>query len=77
MTDPTPKRVRKRRAKPCPHCGSGDTLPIVYGLFDRFDPRFVPGGCAIFEGQPLRHCQDCGRGFELGDSFGPGSKAPE
>jgi hypothetical protein len=67
MSDSTPKRTRKRRAKPCPYCGSGDTLPIVYGLIDKPAPRFVPGGCLIEEGQPLRHCNDCGQGFEFRD----------
>jgi hypothetical protein len=77
MTDPKPKRVRKRRAKPCPYCGSGDTLPIVYGLIDHFDPRFVPGGCIIHEGQPLRHCNDCGRGFDFRDWGGLDTDGPE
>lgn len=77
MKGETPKRTRKRRAKPCPYCGSTDTSPIVYGLITEPDPRFVPGGCCVEDGQPMRHCNDCERGFEFRDMGGFEPEAPE
>jgi hypothetical protein len=65
-----PKPISKRRTRPCPYCGSGDTLPIVYGLIVEPDPSFVPCGCVIEDGQPLRHCHACGRGFDFRDGAG-------
>jgi hypothetical protein len=59
---------RKRRAKPCPHCGSRNTTRIVYGLYapgpEGMPDDLVLGGCTIFPGQPLRHCLDCDTDFE-------------
>lgn len=65
-------RLPRRRAR-CPYCGSRDTLPIVYGLIAEPVRRVVVGGCVIFDGQPLRHCNRCGRGFEFRNM----SSAPE
>ena len=46
--------IRKRRAKPCPHCGSRHTTRIVYGLYapgpEGIPDDIVLGGCTIFPG---------------------------
>jgi len=74
------KRIR-RRARRCPNCGSGDTVPILYGLYapdgDAFPEHVELGGCTIEEGQPLRVCRTCGLGFEFRDLGGSGSEGPE
>ena len=76
MATKRPRRAKpSRRAKPCPDCGSGDTVPILYGLYgpgsDGLPENIELGGCTIFEGQPMRRCRNCGCGFELRD-FGGG-----
>ena len=57
----------KRKKKPeCPHCGSQDQVPIVYGLptgdtFRRADRREVAlGGCIISHDSPKWQCRACG-----------------
>jgi hypothetical protein len=64
------------RRKRCPNCGSRDTVPIVHGLVlpepsgpiarDEVDV----GGRILEDGQPLRRCRACGRGFWFRDLGG-------
>lgn len=64
----TTKRTPRR--KPCPFCGSRDTLRIIWGLYAPADPdERVPdgamlGGCCIEPGWPRRHCNACGRRYD-------------
>ena len=53
----------------CPHCGSENTIPIIYG-YPSGDKAWLEalrkgeiemGGCCIVEGMPTYHCKDCGR----------------
>lgn len=55
----------------CPHCGSTNTAPILYG-FPAFSPQMVKkldvgrlhlGGCEIWPGRPDRYCNDCEKDF--------------
>ena len=53
----------------CQHCGSENTIPIIYG-YPSGDKAWLDalrkgeiemGGCCIVEGMPTYHCKDCGR----------------
>jgi hypothetical protein len=56
----------------CPKCGSSETVPIFYGLFDvkglsKLKDRYGEhgyklGGCSL--GSEDTHCRDCGHNFE-------------
>jgi len=54
----------------CPHCGSEETVRIVYGLpasgteYDKRD--YVLGGCVIRRNSPTHECRDCDKGFMTG-----------
>ena len=55
----------------CQHCGSENTIPIIYGhptedsmhTWLEADRRgeIKMGGCCISEGMPTYYCKDCGR----------------
>ena len=69
MKDETPKRTRKPRRKPCPHCGSRDTGQILWGLYAPDPSRPLPdhvvfGGCCVEPGMPRRQCHACGRRYD-------------
>jgi hypothetical protein len=65
------RAVHELRARRCPYCGSRNTTHIIYGMY--LPPNgvvpdgIVLGGCVILDGQPLRHCHACGRGFDFRD----------
>lgn len=60
-------RASKRRDKPapCPHCGSEQVIPIVYGMpgaelgaaWERGEVEL--GGCVVSGNDPERHCREC------------------
>jgi hypothetical protein len=49
----------------CPRCGSGDVLPIVYGMpgpemtEEIQAGTVVLGGCVLFPDAPDRLCRNC------------------
>lgn len=50
----------------CLECGSGEVIPIEYGLpgkemSDRAERgEILLGGCVVSEDSPVWHCKDCG-----------------
>jgi hypothetical protein len=56
----------------CPACGSHDIRRYAYGYIrfeneekkQRFDQKFVMGGCAISDKSPHFHCDACGADYE-------------
>jgi ribosomal protein S14 len=50
----------------CPFCGSGDVLPILYGLpglemaKDAEEGKIVIGGCIVDPEYPTSRCKKCG-----------------
>ena len=52
-------------ATTCPRCGSGDVLPIMYGMpgpemtRDSLAGRVALGGCVLVPDAPDRLCQNC------------------
>lgn len=50
----------------CPACGSGDVLPIVYGLpgpglrQQAENGEVVLGGCVVSDDSPVWYCNHCG-----------------
>jgi hypothetical protein len=60
-------KMDARKKKPiCPLCGSGEIIPIVYGLpgpelVEKSEKdKVILGGCMVWENQPQSHCNDCG-----------------
>jgi hypothetical protein len=51
----------------CPHCGSHDVIPVVYGLPDEELEELARrgsvwlGGCIVWAGQPEWKCRACHR----------------
>ena len=56
----------------CPRCGSGDVLPIMYGMpgpemtEESLAGRVALGGCVVFPDAPDRLCQNCGHDWREG-----------
>jgi len=53
----------------CPECGSGDIVPILYGMpgpemaSEVEEGRAVMGGCVIDEDAPMWLCRECNHKF--------------
>lgn len=59
----------RRRGRPCPRCGSRDTIPIVFGypgpelIAAAQQGEVVLGGCCITGDDPAWRCRSCGKDF--------------
>ncbi len=62
--------VLKKRAKPCPKCGSLDVVPIEYGypgpeMMDAAAKGLIElGGCCVTDDDPRKRCRACGEEFD-------------
>ena len=60
---------KKRRVNICPECGSGDIIPILYGMpalsarKREEEGKLYLGGCCITEDDPKWHCKKCATQF--------------
>jgi predicted Zn-ribbon and HTH transcriptional regulator len=58
----------------CPRCGSGDVLPIVYGMpgsemtEESLVGKVALGGCVVFPGAPDRLCRNCGHDWRTDEA---------
>ena len=54
----------------CPHCGSSNNIPIIYGkpsdaLLEKAEKgEVVLGGCVMTPDRNLYRCKDCGADFK-------------
>jgi ribosomal protein L37AE/L43A len=57
--------AQSKRPKECPECGSGELIPIQYGMpggemmEESFKGKIKLGGCCIWPEAPNWHCKKC------------------
>lgn len=63
-------RMVRRRAKPCPKCGSPDVVAILYGyptpeaMAEAVKGTIELGGCCVEGDDPRKLCKGCGEEFD-------------